>query len=685
MTLWTATWSRFCSRQRTSPYRRAETSYSQPDFYIVTSNMGKSNKFDYSNRANSGLKLGQIVGGALQKEAEKVKKDAERHLQKARKQSLDSLGGDIDTTRHIIDLKAPNKDLGDEGVCALADGLEDALRNSSTVASLALEDLNLSGNGITTVTLARLAPIIELSVFDLKTLNLADNKIKVETDDQAEQWEVFLKAFRHCFKLRRIDLSSNTGLSSRALEILARVHISEDWIDPVNPGGESSVLSLASHAGDDDNDTPSEVSPQLEYGSIPPSDMSNARILKRRCGLRSVPCLTLHDIGLDDAGALWLSYVLQDHHYPNQLMDELNATHAESAIKTYQQGTSSKGIDWTDNKSAGKEGLQLLEKTETLRQQIMLDGDTARTRTTIQLHQRNRQHGEDHSSGQSGQRRTSGAAPGDRRVSMRSIRTNDGGEHDPTELQSARSRIQRHIISQGNVHAVELWKAALRIFRTSRMLLFIAPDIRSYLPDSDMPTNAIGSGEDEAPPADSPIAQSPSRLTLDTAAANKPSANGRVSCASKAGRQESSELAIADATNRPTSPLKLQKSTTRKGASGDVGAATKKLSKLATKASRQGDFLRYQRRRAQEARRDGRAFRDTNAACHLPADVVERIVRLTMTSREVDVLSAAQKAEAIMRGQRRDTLTAEREWLKKDESAQVWMLLDSLDCLSYGE
>ncbi len=27
----------------------------------------------------------------------------------------------------------------------------------------------------------------------------------------------------------------------------------------------------------------------------------------------------------------------------------------------------------------------------------------------------------------------------------------------------------------------------------------------------------------------------------------------------------------------------------------------------------------------------------------------------------------------------------EKEWLRKDESAQVWWLLDSLNCLSYSE
>jgi hypothetical protein len=197
--------------------------------------MGKSNKFDYTNRPNSGAKLGQIIGAALQKEVEKVKKDAEKSLQKARKQSNDSveLDHDLQPNKHILDLKAPGKELGDEGVVALADRLEVALRSGSSAARLALEDLNLSGNGMTTASVARLAPIIEMSTFDLKTINLTNNRISVETHQQAQEWETFLKSFRGCLKLRRLDLSGNQQLGSRAVEILARVHNIESLINPI--------------------------------------------------------------------------------------------------------------------------------------------------------------------------------------------------------------------------------------------------------------------------------------------------------------------------------------------------------------------------------------------------------------------------------------------------------------------
>ncbi|KAI7651145.1 hypothetical protein KC318_g15926, partial [Hortaea werneckii] len=187
----------------------------------LVDDMGKSNKFDFSNRPNSGVKLGKSIASGLTKEADRL-------IAKARKQSTDSsAASEKDSSSHSIDLQAPKKALGDDGLAALADGLESALKRGNDLASLALEDLNLSENGLTVASLARLAPIIELARHDLKTLNLSNNKFVVMTDDEAEQWESFLTSFRGCLKLRRLDLGDNPDLGRRAIEIFARIHINE--------------------------------------------------------------------------------------------------------------------------------------------------------------------------------------------------------------------------------------------------------------------------------------------------------------------------------------------------------------------------------------------------------------------------------------------------------------------------
>ncbi|KAK3707909.1 hypothetical protein LTR37_011761 [Vermiconidia calcicola] len=677
-------------RQLSPKKKRSKSSHTAlVDGDFVDVKMGKSNKFDYTNRSNSGPKLGQIIGCALQKEAEKVKKDGDRHLQKARKQSTDSVDGEseINSTTHIIDLKAPNKELGDHGVCALADGLEVALESGSSIASLALEDLNISGNGITTASLARLAPIIEQAKYNLKTINLTNNNIRVETDEQAQQWQEFLRAFEGCLRLRRLDLSSNP-LGPRAFEVFARTHVLERPIDPIHPAGEASVLSLVSEHDDDKDSHTGQVTAK--------PTMADARFMKRRCGLRSLPYLTLHEVGLDDAGALWLSYVVQGHHYPNQLMDELNATNAESLIKTYQQDTDSRGIDWTKNKTLGKEGLHLLEKTEALRRQTMLDDRTMLTGSLVEEEDGTSAAEEGHSMRRFTERRTSRASQSNKRVSICSIRTDDGGEHEATELENSRRRVQRHIIAHHGVHTVELWNAALKVFRASRLLLYMAPDSRRYH-TGELPFYMPSASPETGPvtvrpptPADSPVTSSPPPLSIDTAKANKAKACDRASYASKLvatpnGTAGEPELAITEVTNTPTTPLRLQKPTHRKGAFSegtDLDTVTEKLDVLIVRDNSLERFVRYQQARVAGS---VRCLRDTSVACHLPVHIIEHLISFVMSEREIGLLSRLQICAAVERGQRRDTLMAEREWLRKDESAQVWMLLDSMHCLTYGE
>lgn len=669
--------------------------------------MPKSNKFDYTNRVNSGARLGQIIGGALQKEAEKVKAQAEKQVQKARKQSGDSnvsASDTISSTAHIIDLKAPSKDLGDEGVCALADGLEIALRSGDNLASLALEDLNLSGNGITTVSLARLAPVLRLAKFDLKTINLSGNEIKVESDLEAEQWELFLLAFRDCMKLRRLDLSGNTQLGSRALEVFARVHGAEAPVSPLAPGGESSTLSFISEDHHEDGNGDATLATGFgDLSSDMHSPMANAQLIKRRRGLRSIPYITLHNIGLDDAGAMWLSYVVEDHYYPNQLIDELNAINPESVIKTYQQDTNSRGMDCDDNKTVGKEGAQLLEKTENMRRQLLLDDGTNMTNSML---------GDDHSSmledddsdrRLSTDRRASKALPRDRRFSVRSIRTNDGGEHEATELESARKKIQRHIIAHDGARSVELWRAALTVLRTSRMLLYISPMEHRYRRDGTVfassPTDVPGLPTVQPPtPNDSPVTSNlpASALTIDTFRAAAHAKDGEPSFESmlkaRSGGRPSLSRAITEVTNTPSSPIQHQRPTHRKdafseGTKGEtnMNSVTEKLKVLVVKEVEDPQcFVRYQDHVITSAAAEGRVFRDDTVACHLPQDVIERILGFVMDGREMKVLSPSQRRTAVLWGQKREKMAAEREWLRKDESAQVLMLLDGIDCLSYG-
>lgn len=651
--------------------------------------MGKSNKFDYTNRKNSGVALGQVIGKSLDSEADKVRKDVEKRASKARKVSISSnaSASDVqDSVVHHIDLQAPAKDLGDDGVFALADGLEVALRKGTGEASLALEDVNLTMNQLTVVSLARLAPIIKLANYDLKTLNLSNNNISVTTDRESEQLETFLLAFKDCRRLRRLDLSNNPNLGTRAMEVFARVHLREEPVTPILPGGYASVHSLADTLGEPGSDFSASYDPaEPEWKSDGWKDLSNACILSQRRGLRSIPYITLVNVGLTDAGALWLSYVLEDHFYPNQLTCEINAVEAGTTIRAYQQDACAGGIDYESNRSTlGKDGMYLLQKTETVRRQTLLDDQSALAESFVtgdgssvadEAATRRRM---------STARRYSRASVTDRRASLRSIRTADGGEHEVSELESARKRIQRHIIAHQKAASVELWRAALRLLHCSRVLLHDAPAVRRYFTGEtmfSMPSYEVRPSQLPSPPPSSPTANDFDGS--DGAKAVFDQFDGRGTYAAKLAASPSKDSgrptrAINEVTNTPKTPRAVLKAH-RKGAfsdDSDLSIVAEKLNDLVVRDHNPDRFVRYQQ---------GRKARDQTIRCHLPETVVDYIIGLSMAEREIGLLTVDQRKAVFDWGQRKDTLRLAWDWAKHGQSQNAWMVLGSIGCLAYGQ
>ncbi|KAF2478545.1 hypothetical protein BDY17DRAFT_64246 [Neohortaea acidophila] len=647
--------------------------------------MGKSNKFDYTNRPNSGAKLGHIIGTALQKEAEKGKKDAEKQAIKARKQSSSSSSAPTDAppapTAHVIELIAPNKDLGDEGTCALLDGLYAALSTNGDV-SLALEVLDLSSNAITTASLPSLARVIELAKNELKVLSLANNKITVTTQDAAEHWASFLKAFRHCSRLRRLDLSGNQDLGSRALEILARTHVSEPHIDPIPSVSDEDAFIPQARSSMSRSRAEQNEEPEREQSDL--ASNISGEPMSTRCGLRSIPYISLRDIGLNDSGAMWLSYVLEDHHYPNQLLPDLVPAQSDSTPTTARaQDKGGRGLEWTHDGVLSREGVQLLEKAEARRWQTMVEDNKMAADT-------------DHTDvdslfgdGGGNRRKSSAGAPltavkEDRRTSIKSLRSTDAGEQEANEIDSARKRLKRAIIARDGAFSVELWHAALTLVNISRLLLYVtpmtgecsdSPQSFSSLPDPSMPpVPAILAAQDSA------VGESGHRLCM----------NGHNSQACDASRLAVStrETALTDATNTPITPMLFQKPKHRKGAfseGNDLDSVVKKLNVLMIRNQDPMRFIRHQQAWTRQERAEGRPFRNPSSPCPLPFHIVMRIVGQLMSGREISVLTEEQRRAAVQWGLSRETFATEREWLRKDDSAQILMLLDSIHCLAYAQ
>ena len=676
---------------------------------------GKSNKFDCTNRRNEGVDLGKSIGDAALKELEKTKKDATRQAGKARKASTGSLtGSEFEVTGvHSIDLVAPSKALTDDGVAAMVEGLYVAMNSGNSTASVALEGLNLRDNKLTTRALATLAPVIDLAQNELKTVVLSDNDITITSDVEAEQWETFLTAFASCKTLRRLDLSGNPELGARALEIFSKVHCNEPNIDPIALSGDHSVYTLDETPESDDS-----KSSTIDEVEGSPDWMTSGVVLRRRCGLRSIPYISFQNTGINDTGALWLSYILEDHHFPNQLISEINAAPATSPVDAYRQGIVEGGIDWSGYKgSLGKDGLSLLTKTEIARKQTTFnDTDSFQTGSPMATSTKSLQ-----------PRRFSRTTVGDRRSSIRSIHTDDGGEHELSEVESIRKRIQRHIIEDRGVTSIDLWKAALQIVTTSRKLAYIAAPAayrREHagpcLFRSGSADDQIDAGRDQrldsVAESDPNTTVSPKDVTVSPispiATVTRNMGKSYAATLADIRTREIAETAITEVTNTPATPKRTFKAH-RKGAfseGSDLQSLSERLSNVKIQTEEQEHsserFLEWQKEKQQ---REDSGYRDTATACQLPLPVFDRVLAFTLATADTvanwsfgaeggviaaqdgtpiswsgaNLLSRKQQREAYEWGQNSDSLAKERKWAGMADSGQQLLLLDAIGCLAY--
>ncbi|GAB7364069.1 hypothetical protein MBLNU230_g4622t1 [Neophaeotheca triangularis] len=644
----------------------------------------KSNKFDYTNRPNSGPKLGEIIGNALRKEAEKHLKAAQKQAGKSRKVSNVSAGTEHDDTTpknhaaHLIDLKAPSKNLEDVGVVALCEGLEKAL-TCGDQPFFALEDLNLSNNDITPAALPKLARIITLAGRDIRTLDLSANNIHVSSPADAAAWSTFLCSFNYCQGLRRLDLSGNK-LGSQALEILARIHVRQ--IDPT-------------FQAPDDLRPKTRQSPELSsetMGSPPKSAGSSEQELERyaaegiaiqgHAGLRSLPFINITKTAMTDAGALWLSYLLVNHPYPVQLMNVASETSFDSTFQVHHQGEPNNGVAWlcAENSKLSRDGIGLLKKAEAVRKDFFVPED-------LELEEEHTTHTD--------KRRDSRATRGSRRVSYVNV---------PEEgLKSLRNRVQRSVIAHDGASAVGLWSAALQIIKCSRTLLALVPTTRRFytgetLVKTKLDPPSTASAEDMGRPA-LPSAGAHARTPSSTAAGlskvfidsqheagkgKRQSYATTLAISTKSSKDDSSSnsVAITEVTNSPRTPKLVLAH--RKGAFSegtDLSAATAKLQKL-TLDKRDEEVASEPWIGFQKSVLAEWPYQDLENVTHLPLGLL-RTIMVQSIGDCVELLSDEQFKKAVEWGLDRGTLAAEREWVKFDESNQIWHLLEKVDCLAY--
>ncbi|KAK7529203.1 hypothetical protein IWX46DRAFT_535821, partial [Phyllosticta citricarpa] len=369
-------------------------------------------------------------------------------------------------------LELPGKNLTDEGCLFMIEGLAETLEARGGVSANRLEELHLSGNKLTTSSLRALAKIIKLAELELLDLDLSNNSITVKNDQEALDLTFFLESIRNCRVLRRLNLSHNDMSGPRAFESLARVYAKQPVVEPLEldewMGSDTSDEDKATDA--DSTGTLTERTRKL---SLCAEHMSQGTYLKRRQGLRAVPYIILNDCSLTDSGALFLSYALEKHYFPPQLMCPLKAGPQATQLDDYQDKSGCWGIVYLPNDALTDIGLNLLDKAEDARREMSNALDHLRRRPT-QDHRK-------HSVG--------------------------------LDIENYRKKIQRSTLEQCGYDSVDLWRSALKMLAYARVMFNHAQDEHSPLPVVDrlpiiqlMDTHMNGpcttaSSQEHAPPA----------------------------------------------------------------------------------------------------------------------------------------------------------------------------------------
>jgi hypothetical protein len=365
----------------------------------------------------------------------------------------------------------------------------------------------------------------------------------------------------------------------------------------------------------------------------------------------------------------------------------------------------------------GKDGLSLLTKTEIARKLATLsDTDSLFEGTPMAT-----------STKSLPPRRLSRATIGDRRSSIRSIHTDDGGEHELSEVESIRKRIQRHIIEARGVNSIDLWKAALQIVTTSRKLAYISPHAARRREYAGPSLFTSGPADDQIQPGRDQRLDSVAEINTSTTGGLKdlnvntlsPIATithntGKSYAATLADLRtgETTDTALTEVTNTPATPKRTFEAH-RKGAfseGSDLHSLSERLSNVKIQTEEQEHsserFLEWQKEKQQ---REDFRYRDTTTACQLPLSVFDRILAITLASRDIvadwsmddeggvsttqdgtpinwpgaNLLSRKQQREAFEWGQNSESLAKERKWAGMADSGQQLLLLDAIGCLTY--
>ncbi|KAL8699696.1 MAG: hypothetical protein Q9201_005858 [Fulgogasparrea decipioides] len=541
----------------------------------------------------------------------------------------------------VVELDVTGKTLGQDGFREMAGALIKSLEYDGEQGRVVLlEELCLKTNGLNAACLPALAQIIRLAAAELKDLDLSGNCFLINSTQEADAWEDFLKAFADCCMLRRIDLSGN-AIGQKAFEVLARVYGREPSMDLLlNDDLETTLRSgPSSRRGTlGGADTLQGHTRNLSLGSA-----SEASADEEQTSVAEVGHGIRH--GINDGAALHLSYVISRHHLPDRLLRHVPSTKASHHIQQmdyYDNKTGCQGIVYLPNSEISSPGSKMLELSENVRASL-LDGDQpppspeyprAHTRKTSAARKPSATHASPFTTA-TGPRRRSGT--------KRELEKLTECEAIKVELDRARSRIQGETLKEAGVQSHDLWRTSLQMLVFCRTLCPLRQEELHALPKPQ-----------QVKPGAVQLVHDPDFPTLPKS--KKPFV-GYLDPFSPALAAENTNASVTPKSKKPLPKLKT--------------ATPSPLSLTTTSPTSASPKTRMQQHNPY---RSDLLFGLSEAAW-------ARIIGYHVGAKRY--MNERQQCSVLKWAVDRRTLTREMESLGKPESVQIWKVLEGMGCLAY--
>lgn len=391
-------------------------------------------------------------------------------------------------------------------------------------------------------------------------------------------------------------------------------------------------------------------------------------------GLHAVPYIVLSDTSMGDASALYLSYIIVDHHTPDCLLARVPPAKAgpeQQQLLAYDE-TQCRGVVYLPNSTIAKDGVRVLALAERERLRLAESDasnedlqDPAKATETLE-----HTPGSNRFSGlitaRTHRRRASGSASG-------YLGSSGTAAKSMSDLDRARSRIEGEELEKTGQYGNDLWRIALNMLCLCREIQLPRdkePQPKQHLsrPDSDQAPDAAPQSDvsltSEYPPllsASFPKPRVPMIKTLEVPgypsrkvkplAPLLPLGNGNPNQAMSPRSIHKRKVSVSVVPNTPTiiPPTPLPVSPEGKMA-------------IAIKHARAKPYR-------------------SMLPCGFTQDMWWRI--LGQAAGAQGILSQAQQKSVLTWAMDRNTLRREKEWLCEKDGNQIWHVLHGMSCLAY--